>query len=93
MTIKQGVKYDSPESTREISAFIQFHNLKVDEILEPITSFSGWTPFLIRVERLIPSILETFNEFFYRYAVFYLQLPFGVVTGLFQQAEAGRAAC
>jgi phosphatidylserine decarboxylase len=41
LTIKQGIKYDSPESTREISAFIQFHNLKVDEILEPISSFSG----------------------------------------------------
>jgi len=35
------MKYDSPESTREIPAFIHFHNLNVDEILEPLTSFSG----------------------------------------------------
>ena len=41
LTIKQGMKYDSPESTREIPAFIHFHNLNVDEILEPLTSFSG----------------------------------------------------
>jgi len=45
LTIKQGIKYDSPESTREISAFIQFHNLKVDEILDPVTSFSRLTFF------------------------------------------------
>jgi hypothetical protein len=43
LTNKQGIKYDSPESAREIPAFIQFHNLDVNEILEPVSSFSGWT--------------------------------------------------
>ena len=40
MSIKQGVKYDSPESAREIPAFIEFHNLKIDEIADPLDSFS-----------------------------------------------------
>jgi len=39
MSIKQGLKYDSPESKHDIQSFIQFHNLNVDEILEPIESF------------------------------------------------------
>ncbi|KAF9220448.1 hypothetical protein BS17DRAFT_797725 [Gyrodon lividus] len=41
LSIKQGIKYDSPESARDIQAFIDFHGLKVDEILEPIESFSA----------------------------------------------------
>jgi hypothetical protein len=40
LSIKQGLKYDSPESARDIPSFIHFHGLKVDEILEPISSFS-----------------------------------------------------
>lgn len=37
---KQGVKYDSPESAGDIPAFIEFHKLNVDEILDPLPSFS-----------------------------------------------------
>lgn len=40
MSIKQGIKYDSPESARDIPGFIQFYNLKVDELLDPLSSFS-----------------------------------------------------
>lgn len=40
MSIKQGVKYDSPESARDIPGFIQFYKLNVDEILDPVPSFS-----------------------------------------------------
>src|SRR6267154_836630 len=40
LSIKQGVKYDSPESAHEIPAFIEFHKLNVDEILDPLPSFS-----------------------------------------------------
>lgn len=40
LSIKQGIKYDSPESTRNIQAFIDFYNLKVDEFLDPVDSFS-----------------------------------------------------
>ena len=39
LSIKQGAKYDSPESAREILAFIEFHKLNVDEILDPLPSF------------------------------------------------------
>lgn len=39
MSVKQGIKYDSPESKLEIPTFIAFHNLNVDEILDPINSF------------------------------------------------------
>ena len=40
MSIKQGLKYDSPESVRDILNFITLHNLNVDEILEPLNSFN-----------------------------------------------------
>jgi hypothetical protein len=40
MSIKQGQKYDSPESAREIPTFIAFHNLDVNEIKDPMDSFS-----------------------------------------------------
>ena len=39
MSIKQGLKYDSPESKHDIQSFVQFYDLNVDEILEPIESF------------------------------------------------------
>ncbi|KAH9986068.1 phosphatidylserine decarboxylase-domain-containing protein [Russula vinacea] len=40
LSIKQGIKYDSPESAYGIRAFIEFHQLNVDEILDPLPSFS-----------------------------------------------------
>jgi phosphatidylserine decarboxylase len=40
LSIKQGLKYDSPESALDIPTFIDFHKLKVDEILDPLDSFS-----------------------------------------------------
>ena len=40
LSVKQGIKYDSPESANHIPAFIEFHKLKVDEILDPLPSFS-----------------------------------------------------
>jgi phosphatidylserine decarboxylase len=43
LSIKQGVKYDSPESAGDIPAFIEFHKLDVDEILDPLPSFSRST--------------------------------------------------
>ncbi|KAI0245970.1 phosphatidylserine decarboxylase-domain-containing protein [Lactifluus subvellereus] len=48
LSFKQGIKYDSPESAREIPAFIQFHNLKVDEILDPLSSFTTFNQFFYR---------------------------------------------
>jgi phosphatidylserine decarboxylase len=40
MSIKQGIKYDSPESAKDIPGFIEFYNINVDEILDPLDSFS-----------------------------------------------------
>lgn len=40
MSIKQGIKYDDPISARDIPMFVEFHNLNVDEILDPLDSFS-----------------------------------------------------
>ncbi|KAH7926362.1 hypothetical protein BV22DRAFT_1009284 [Leucogyrophana mollusca] len=57
LSIKQGIKYDSPESARDIPAFIQFHRLKVDEILEPISSFKTFNEFFYR--QLKPSARPT----------------------------------
>ncbi|KAI9454377.1 phosphatidylserine decarboxylase-domain-containing protein [Lactarius psammicola] len=48
LSIKQGIKYDSPESARDIPAFIQFHNLNVDEILDPLPSFETFNQFFYR---------------------------------------------
>ena len=40
LSIKQGLKYDAPESVRDIPPFIEFHNLNTEEILDPLDSFS-----------------------------------------------------
>jgi len=48
LSIKQGIKYDSPESTRNIQAFIDFYNLKVDEFLDPVESFKTFNEFFYR---------------------------------------------
>ncbi|KAG6326504.1 hypothetical protein ID866_12585, partial [Astraeus odoratus] len=48
LTIKQGMKYDSPESVRDIQPFIDFHKLDVDEILDPIESFKTFNDFFYR---------------------------------------------
>ncbi|KAF8160416.1 hypothetical protein BJ912DRAFT_1035445 [Pholiota molesta] len=48
LSIKQGVKYDDPESAKEIPTFIQFHGLKVEEILDPIDSFKTFNEFFYR---------------------------------------------
>jgi phosphatidylserine decarboxylase len=65
--MKQGIKYDSPESAADIPGFIEFHNLNVDEILDPLDSFSTCCCLLHRLSwKLIHAFQETFNEFFYR---------------------------
>ncbi len=64
MSIKQGVKYDNPESAKDIPAFIQFHNLNTAEILDPVDSFSELSCTFF--DRVTNSVEETFNEFFYR---------------------------
>ncbi|THV04718.1 hypothetical protein K435DRAFT_774272 [Dendrothele bispora CBS 962.96] len=53
LSIKQGIKYDDPESARDIPAFIQFHGLNMDEVLEPLENFKTFNQFFYR--KLKPS--------------------------------------
>ncbi|EJU05118.1 hypothetical protein DACRYDRAFT_76182 [Dacryopinax primogenitus] len=48
MSIKQGMKYDSPASAREILPFIAFHKLNVKEIADPLSSFKTFNEFFYR---------------------------------------------
>ena len=48
LSVKQGLKYDSPASAIDIPAFIAFHGLNVDEIREPIHSFKTFNEFFYR---------------------------------------------
>jgi phosphatidylserine decarboxylase len=67
LSIKQGIKYDSPESAADIPGFIVFHKLNMDEILDPLESFSTCCS-LLRCWpwKLMHTFQETFNQFFYR---------------------------
>jgi hypothetical protein len=65
LSVKQGIKYDSAESAKDIPAFIDFHNLDVKELLEPVESFSEINGRFKMLHFLI-KISETFNQFFYR---------------------------
>lgn len=48
MSLKQGLKYDSPSSVREIKPFVAFHNLDTTEILEPLENFRCFNEFFYR---------------------------------------------
>ena len=48
MSVKQGIKYDAPESAKDIPAFIKFHDLDTDEILDPLNSFKNFNEFFYR---------------------------------------------
>ncbi|GAA5949251.1 hypothetical protein JCM3765_003344 [Sporobolomyces pararoseus] len=48
LTKKQGAKYDSPASKRDITPFIEFHNLNIDEVLDPLSSFRTFNEFFYR---------------------------------------------
>lgn len=48
MSVKQGDKFNSPSSAREIPHFIEFHSLNIDEVREPIDSFKTFNEFFYR---------------------------------------------
>jgi len=48
LSIKQGKKYDSPESAKEIPGFIAFHNLIREDIKDPLDSFKNFNEFFYR---------------------------------------------
>jgi phosphatidylserine decarboxylase len=48
LSVKQGIKYNSPESAIDIPAFIAFHALDVTEILRPLEDFKTFNEFFYR---------------------------------------------
>ncbi|KAK6903556.1 phosphatidylserine decarboxylase [Kwoniella mangroviensis CBS 8507] len=48
LSVKQGLKYDSPSSAVDIPGFIAFHNLDTEEILDPLDSFKNFNEFFYR---------------------------------------------
>ncbi|KAI8081723.1 phosphatidylserine decarboxylase-domain-containing protein [Halteromyces radiatus] len=48
MTVRQGKRFDSPQSAREIPAFIKFHRLDMSEVLEPLDHFKTFNEFFYR---------------------------------------------
>ncbi|CAG8598451.1 8151_t:CDS:10 [Ambispora gerdemannii] len=56
LSIKQGKKYDAPSSVNDIASFIEFHQLNIHEILDPLDSFKSFNEFFYR--KLKPSARE-----------------------------------
>ncbi|ORX34011.1 phosphatidylserine decarboxylase [Kockovaella imperatae] len=48
LSVKQGLKYDSPSSAVDIPTFIAFHGLDINEILDPLDSFKTFNEFFYR---------------------------------------------
>ncbi|TPX32438.1 phosphatidylserine decarboxylase [Synchytrium microbalum] len=48
LSLQQGKKFDDPASTKEIAPFVAFHNLDVNEILDPLDSFKTFNEFFSR---------------------------------------------
>ncbi|KAF5378946.1 hypothetical protein D9757_008734 [Collybiopsis confluens] len=48
LSIKQGIKFDSPESVRDILPFIEFHKLDMSEVRDPLESFKTFNQFFYR---------------------------------------------
>ncbi|ODQ66698.1 hypothetical protein NADFUDRAFT_57597 [Nadsonia fulvescens var. elongata DSM 6958] len=62
LSIKQGKKYDSPASIRDISPFINFHRLNLNEVLEPLENFKTFNEFFFRKLKPDARILEAPHE-------------------------------
>lgn len=48
LTLKQGMKFNSTESKKEIEGFVNFHGLDLNEVLKPIESFQTFNEFFYR---------------------------------------------
>ncbi|KAA1115026.1 hypothetical protein PGT21_029757 [Puccinia graminis f. sp. tritici] len=48
LTIKQGNKFNSPDSIKEISPFINFHELDLNEVKLPLNQFKNFNEFFYR---------------------------------------------
>ncbi|KAI9295296.1 hypothetical protein K502DRAFT_324429 [Neoconidiobolus thromboides FSU 785] len=48
MSVKQGKKFNDPNSVKEIEPFIEFHKLSREEILDPLETFKNFNEFFYR---------------------------------------------
>ena len=48
LSIKQGMKTDDPASVADIPTFVEFHNLDLNEVREPLGSFKTFNEFFYR---------------------------------------------
>ncbi|KAK3501504.1 phosphatidylserine decarboxylase-domain-containing protein [Neurospora crassa] len=48
LSVKQGKKYDDPNSKAEIPKFIQFHGLDLSEVAQPLEEFKNFNEFFYR---------------------------------------------
>ncbi|ORX42923.1 hypothetical protein DM01DRAFT_1340909 [Hesseltinella vesiculosa] len=48
LTLRQGRRFDSPASARDILPFIKFHRLDMTEVLDPLESFKTFNEFFYR---------------------------------------------
>ncbi|KAI8923112.1 phosphatidylserine decarboxylase-domain-containing protein [Entophlyctis helioformis] len=48
MSIRQGRKFDDPSSKSQITSFVAFHNLDLDEVLNPMDSYKNFNEFFAR---------------------------------------------
>lgn len=62
LSIKQGRKYDNPISTRSIPSFIKFHQLDMNEVLEPIENFKTFNEFFYRKLKPGARVLDAPHE-------------------------------
>jgi phosphatidylserine decarboxylase len=60
MTLAQANKYISPKSVKDIPSFIKFHNLNMDEVLDPVTSFKNFNEFFYR--KLKPEVRPIYER-------------------------------
>ncbi|KAI8821406.1 phosphatidylserine decarboxylase-domain-containing protein [Fimicolochytrium jonesii] len=48
LSVKQGKKFNNPLSKKAIKHFVAFHNLPLDEVMEPMDSFQNFNEFFYR---------------------------------------------
>jgi phosphatidylserine decarboxylase len=58
LSVKQGRKYDSPASVQSIVPFIKFHNLNMQDVLEPVENFKSFNEFFYRKLKKDARVLE-----------------------------------
>jgi phosphatidylserine decarboxylase len=48
LSIRQGIKFDAPQSAKHIPEFVRYHRLNTDDILKPLQEFASFNDFFYR---------------------------------------------